>query len=176
MRFNDISIVGLGGIGSILSNTISRFISNDARENDPRQIINLIDVKPNIKIFEVNYADVSLLSNTICQSVFYAASSASSAAGSSATAATNGSSTNGFTVACGGSSLTGSPTATGGSGASQTVVGSSGSGVFNGISSTLSSLPASGYMVTYNQDLGKISVTGTIKKSLRFILKPLLLS
>jgi molybdopterin/thiamine biosynthesis adenylyltransferase len=43
MRFNDISIVGLGGIGSILSNTISRFISNDARENDPRQIINLID-------------------------------------------------------------------------------------------------------------------------------------
>lgn len=41
--YNEISIVGLGGIGSILSNTISRFISSKTRNDEPKNIINLID-------------------------------------------------------------------------------------------------------------------------------------
>jgi molybdopterin/thiamine biosynthesis adenylyltransferase len=42
-NFNEISIVGLGGIGSILSNTISRFVNSDTKDNEPKKIINLID-------------------------------------------------------------------------------------------------------------------------------------
>lgn len=41
--YENITIVGLGGIGSILSNSISRFINSNTKPDEPKKTINLID-------------------------------------------------------------------------------------------------------------------------------------
>lgn len=126
-------------------------------ENDialAKKTIELIDVKPLMKTFDINYSDPGVIAANICTTVFNVETAASASTSSSGGSGSSGT-TAGNVIVC-------SSKAPEGSGSSAATVSSGGEGTaFSGITSTPQSLATSGYIVMVDSGLNKISISGS---------------
>ncbi|MFH0702540.1 MAG: secretin N-terminal domain-containing protein [bacterium] len=158
--------------GIVISNPRGNQIFIFGNENDialAQKTVELIDIKPLMKTFEINYANPENIASDICTTVFSTSGASASststsssigASGDTSASTSSAGSTSTFEgnkiICSGASSTTASSATTSSTGADPT----SGEG-FSGINTTLSSLNATGFIVMANDDLSQVSITGT---------------